>query len=74
MSRYYDHECSLGIIWSIGNVHVEQWTILSQMYSDGSELLLGLLCSFHVTFVLRLVSKMQHNTDKQNTGQNIGTK
>ena len=48
--------------------------ILSQMYSDDSELLLGLLCSFDVTFGLRLVSKMQHNTDKQNTGQNIGTK
>ena len=44
------------------------------MYSDGSEFLLGLLCLFHLTFARYLVSKMQHNTDKQNPGRNFWNK
>ena len=48
--------------------------MFSQMYSDGSQFLLGLLCSFHVTFALRLVSKIWHHTDKQNPRQNIWNK
>ena len=44
------------------------------MYSDGSEFLLGLLCLFYLTFALLLVSKMQHDTDKQNPGRNFWNK
>ena len=48
--------------------------ILSEMYSDGSEFLLGLLCLFHLTFAICLVSRMQHNTDKQNPGRKFWNK
>ena len=38
--------------------HVKQWLMLLQRSFDGSELLVGLLCSFHLTSALRLVSPM----------------
>ena len=31
-------------------VHVKRWLMLRLMCFDGSELLVGLLCSFHLTF------------------------
>ena len=36
--------------------YVKQWLTLRRRYFDGSELLVGLLCSFHLDFALRLVS------------------
>ena len=37
-------------------VHVKQ--LLLQRCFDGSELLVGLICSFHLTFALQLVLQM----------------
>ena len=39
-------------------VHVKQQLMLLRRCFDGSELLVGLLCSFHITSSLRLVSQM----------------
>ena len=39
-------------------IHVKQWSILLRNCFDDSELLVGLLCSFHLTYALHLVSSM----------------
>ena len=36
--------------------HVKQWLMLFRRCFDGSEILVGLLCSFHLTSALLLVS------------------
>ena len=36
--------------------HVKQWLMLLRRGFDGSELIIELLCSFHLTSALRLVS------------------
>ena len=38
--------------------HLKLWLMLRQRCFNGSELLVGLLCSFHLTSALRLVSPM----------------
>ena len=38
--------------------HAKQWLMLLQRCFHGSQLLVGLLCSFHLTSALRLVSPM----------------
>ena len=38
--------------------HVKQWLMLLRKCFDGSELLVGILSLFHLTFALRLVSTM----------------
>ena len=46
-------------------VCVKQWSILWRRCFDGSELSVGLLCSFHLTLVLCLVSPIQREPQKQ---------
>ena len=45
--------------------HVKPWLVLLRRYFEGSELLVGLLCSFHLASVLRLASPMQCEPQKQ---------
>ena len=46
-------------------VHIKQWLMLLPKCFYGSELLVGLLCSFHLTSALRLVSPIKREPQEQ---------